>query len=115
MSNKPTIKLTQVKSPNAKIQPCGDRIIVSAPPVEPENKEESVGGIVIPTSVSNATRAGVVNLHTVHDVIAVGPDCIGMFAAGMKVVLLTRDIYPFKVGDTERYFARAASVVAIVG
>jgi len=114
MSNKPTIKLTQVKSPNAKIQPCGDRIIVSAPPVEPENKEEIVGGIVIPTSVSNATRAGVVNLHTVHDVIAVGPDC-PQLTAGMKVVLLTRDIYPFKVGDAERYFARAGSVVAIVG
>ena len=113
-SKQKSIKVTVVKSPKANIKPCGDRIIVSAPPAEAERKEEVIGGIVIPNSVSNATRAGVVNLHSVHEVLGYGPDCREI-ALGMKVVLLTRDIFPFKVDGVEHYFTRAASVVAIVG
>lgn len=113
MSNKPTIKLTKVKSPNAKIQPCGDRILIQPPPPK-EEREVIKDGIIVPHSVSNATRIGIEGSQIVVTVLAVGEKCT-VVKPGQRIAVNGPNAWECTIDDVKHHFTSEPSVIAIVG
>lgn len=98
-------------SSNPCIEPLGDRVVVSAPPEKSsDNKEQTVGGIVIP-EVAQTGR--VIRPYYVASVIAKGPDCkrVKVFD---KVIVARQDLFHVEVAATESYMIREQNIVALV-
>lgn len=76
-----------------KVQPLHDRVLVSMPKTSQEEKSEhSVGGIIIPDSVSDVSKKMMESPHSICTVLAIGPECHAV-KVGERVVIRKADLF----------------------
>lgn len=82
-----------MKKPTPKLQPIADRLYISTPRTQAEEKgERKVGGIVIPESASVATKHAVDPVHVICEVLAVGAD-VKEIKKGDRIAARKQDIW----------------------
>lgn len=94
------------------VGPLMDRVIISAPPERDDpNKEQRVGGIIVPQT---AQTGRVTEPYFDATVIAAGPDCKRV-KAGYHVIVARPDIFHVEVkGSIDVYMIREPMIVAVL-